>query len=577
MKKTFIFLLCLCLLYKTQSQTIIQGGAVSGTWTKSGSPYLIQGAIMIGNGTSLTIEPGVKVEFQGHFILLVKGRILAVGAKSDSIEFNASDTINGWAGIRFDNVYYFSDTSKFYFCKIRNSKAFGDYPNGYGGAFFVKDFSKLIISDCSILNCTADISGGAIFCNHSFPIIKNNKISGNSALGGHGGAITCMGCKIINNTISYNSSSGHGGGIFDSSSGFTNVYEPSEIFQNSIFNNTALNGNGGGISTIEYSSTISSNFIYNNTAANEGGGIIVEAGNSACKIIKNFICNNSANNGGGLYVNGSTNLGLSNNVIANNKANYFGGGVTFENSSSGTGINNTITNNYAPKGGAIYCTVNSSPTSVNTVIWGNTESIIDKQIFINDQTCEPNFYFCDIKGGETSIGTTQNVFYLGNYSNNINENPLFINPSNGSGNNYNGIFANWSLQANSPCINAGDTTYLVAATDIIGNPRIFEEIIDIGAYESQIPVSIMKENIEQSIKIFPNPFSIQTTVYNSFVSSNYDVILYNHLGQIVKQIYKIVGNSFVLKRENLPSGLYYIRISQCNKIVFRDKIIITNK
>ena len=70
-------------------QTTVPGGVVSGTWTKANSPYLVQAAIMVADGTTLTIEPGVKIEFQGSFKLLVLGNVIAAGAVNDTITFTA--------------------------------------------------------------------------------------------------------------------------------------------------------------------------------------------------------------------------------------------------------------------------------------------------------------------------------------------------------------------------------------------------------------------------------------------------------------------------------------------------------
>src|SRR5262249_4664544 len=64
-------------------------------------------------------------------------------------------------------------------------------------------------------------------------------------------------------------------------------------------------------------------------------------------------------------------------------------------------------------------------------------------------------------------------------------------PANGVGNITNApLFdANWRLQSNSPCINAGNNAYVVGSTDLDGNPRIVGGTVDIGAYEFQSPVS----------------------------------------------------------------------------------------
>ncbi len=50
-----------------------------------------------------------------------------------------------------------------------------------------------------------------------------------------------------------------------------------------------------------------------------------------------------------------------------------------------------------------------------------------------------------------------------------------------------GAGGNLRLQPNSPCINAGDNSYVTNATDLDGNPRISGDTVDIGAYEYQCP------------------------------------------------------------------------------------------
>ena len=50
---------------------------------------------------------------------------------------------------------------------------------------------------------------------------------------------------------------------------------------------------------------------------------------------------------------------------------------------------------------------------------------------------------------------------------------------------------NLRLQANSPCINAGLNTYAPGPTDLDGLPRIVSGTVDIGAYEYQVPGSVI--------------------------------------------------------------------------------------
>jgi hypothetical protein len=58
---------------------------------------------------------------------------------------------------------------------------------------------------------------------------------------------------------------------------------------------------------------------------------------------------------------------------------------------------------------------------------------------------------------------------------NIGANPIFIDAANG----------NFQLQSNSPCINWGNNSVVSNTTDLAGNPRIVEGVVDMGAYEYQ--------------------------------------------------------------------------------------------
>jgi hypothetical protein len=50
-------------------------------------------------------------------------------------------------------------------------------------------------------------------------------------------------------------------------------------------------------------------------------------------------------------------------------------------------------------------------------------------------------------------------------------------------------YANLRLQSNSPCIDAGDDSYVLGSTDLDGRPRIVGGSVDIGAYEFEPGVS----------------------------------------------------------------------------------------
>jgi len=89
---TLILILLLSTTNFGADSTIVEGGNVSGLWTAGDSPYLIFGNITIPVDSTLIIEPGVTVEFQGHYALEVQGRLLAVGTENDTINITVNDT-----------------------------------------------------------------------------------------------------------------------------------------------------------------------------------------------------------------------------------------------------------------------------------------------------------------------------------------------------------------------------------------------------------------------------------------------------------------------------------------------------
>ncbi len=127
------------------SQSIISPGYVSGTWTKSSSPYKVTGDVTVPKDSILTIEPGTLIEFQDNYGIKVDGILKADGKLGDSIVFKAASS-KAWAGINFVNNSQ-SDTIRFKYCKFEN------YKNGYkfgivNYALYIKNSNPVTISNC---------------------------------------------------------------------------------------------------------------------------------------------------------------------------------------------------------------------------------------------------------------------------------------------------------------------------------------------------------------------------------------------------------------------------------------------
>src|SRR5580765_2138298 len=73
------FLLLTALLFSFRASATNVGGAISSdtTWNLAGSPYLVTSAVTINSNITLTINPGVEVQFTNATIMIVRGRVLA--------------------------------------------------------------------------------------------------------------------------------------------------------------------------------------------------------------------------------------------------------------------------------------------------------------------------------------------------------------------------------------------------------------------------------------------------------------------------------------------------------------------
>lgn len=90
------------------------------------------------------------------------------------------------------------------------------------------------------------------------------------------------------------------------------------------------------------------------------------------------------------------------------------------------------------------------------------------------------------------------------------------------------------------------------------------------------PVTIDENNLENNIYIFPNPFSMQTTLRTEMPIRNAKLTVYNCFGQTVAQIKNLNGQTILFNRDNLVSGIYFVQLTHDNKIITTKKIIITD-
>jgi hypothetical protein len=465
------------------ADTSLPGGYVSGTWTAAGSPYQILDDITIHADSSLTIEPGVEVVFQGLYTFQVNGALVAVGTEMDSISFSAADTSVGWRGIRLDAAADPSWISYATICYGRNTD---------GGGIYCAS-PDAVIAHCAITDNKATNNGGGICINTGLhgPGLTNppsvfNKcvISRNSARFGGGvfymaDSMIISDCVISHNSATHSTGEAKGGGIYFDGGFVTSINIYNCVVQNNFCESDSTE--------------------YTNAAYGLGGGLYIEGQNrggvfiSNCQILSNW----SRRSGGGVfvYLGGAviTDCTLRGN-FTKPCAIYFdqylvgGGAISFSNLSTNSIISHCeISENYnlgyAPTGGGAiraFYNVNASLTLENCTIsrnsslqgWGaihfNNTLILKNSIIAFNQSgnqkgsilaSSADFSFCDFfsnDGDPDRVLTSVNVNgdSCDAYAN-ISLDPLFTDTTNS---NYLITWANWPVSdsTRSPAIDAGD-------------------------------------------------------------------------------------------------------------------------
>lgn len=230
-------------------------------------------------------------------------------------------------------------------------------------------------------------------------------------------------------------------------------------------------GDGGAILGLAGALTLDRVHVVRNTSPAAGGGV------AAVKtvIINSTFSDNSAGYCGGL--DGIDELTIVNSTISGNRASGSGGGVC-----SGDSFairSSTVTNNAANNGGGI---VNTGVrfNFGNTIIAGNVATSGAAPEISNDggsAASQGNNLIGDSAGDAANTGSRIIAYQSTDI---LDKNPLL-----GTLQNYGGTTPTHSLLDGSPAINAGNNQNAPAA-DQRGFARIFDVIIDIGAYESTL-------------------------------------------------------------------------------------------
>jgi len=95
------------------------------------------------------------------------------------------------------------------------------------------------------------------------------------------------------------------------------------------------------------------------------------------------------------------------------------------------------------------------------------------------------------------------------------------------------------------------------------------------SYCDQITSNVEIIAEENKLEVYPNPFNTTATLQFENIIYNAEINIYNAIGKKVKTISKISDNTFFIHRDNLPDGLYFLRLTQSNKVIATKKLLIT--
>lgn len=349
------------------------------------------------------------------------------------------------------------------------------------------------------------------FMNSEYSIWDGFTIQNGNA-GAGGGAYLCCNSRFENCKFLNNSANGFGGGAYIISA----YYENATV----KFTKCTFEGNhgslGGALCDMTGAYLLNCRF-KNNSAATKGGSYYIYA-NKESKIVNTIFDHNSANLGGAIYNKGKISV-INCDMIANQ-----------------------VTEN----GGAMYNETRYSTIS-NTILWGNTKNGTPNQI-----SGTSKYNYCAIEGGfegtnNINLSSQNDGSESANY-------PRFVNPDEG----------NYAIENNSVCVDAGDKSVVgVTGPDFLGNTRIINNIIDIGAIENQYYDDVADLD-EELFGLYPNPFDNQMVIVKE---GDFKVDVFNSFGQQI--ISAEAQNEMVLNTSEWNNGVYFVRVNGATRKVVK--------
>ena len=382
-------------IYETPYSTDV-GGPIdtNTTWTLAGSPYIALTPVLVMEGVTLTIEPGVMVKFASHKALQIDGELHAVGTSLSPITFTsniAPPHAGDWDYIVFtdtsvDAVYdingNYESGSIIQYAVVEYAGGANVSDNGalrldaaapfityttirYSAIAGIRAFNNPGTLKLTHNTITNNLGTGVSIANGTFLEVSYSTITNNTSSSGlpseGGGVYSGSSTTVIsNNTISDNVAAGNGGGVMS-----TTWYGMVTVSNNLLTGNSIYDcpqcWDKGSITILGVdTATVNSNVIINNAT----GGIIGH-GNGTFNIYDNIV---SKNYGFGMRLGQAAGINITKNIISDNITLTNAGGLYIY--SAATITRNSILRNTATNNSAIY--INYSPDvdeiSSNTIM-----------------------------------------------------------------------------------------------------------------------------------------------------------------------------------------------------------------
>lgn len=280
--------------------------ASNTTWDLSGSPYIIEGNVIVPSGITLTIDSGVTIKYSGAYTIEVSGSIVSNGTADNKISYTSTTGLNsGATAVSFTTSANLSSSSISYSVMELLSLGISIIPNTAGTITFdhmeIRDNAGGPDFSCgALLSSKGSMSGIATFSINNNVFVTNSTFTNNEgAIGACGNDFTIDGNTFTNNNNSMGNAvaiSGNGGGSLENSS-FTNesIYMTGT---SSVSHCSFTSTTGQNTAIIMYSGTVNYSEITGYSTGIYMGGAAIQCmvGSGGECISNNNIYNNSTSN-----------------------------------------------------------------------------------------------------------------------------------------------------------------------------------------------------------------------------------------------------------------------------------------